>query len=252
MRVRELPHRVTLAASLLAAATAGYLIGAATAPAAPVPERTIPVAAVPTSTPDLRTPLPTATLAPTLPPATTVPAPPAVAATATAAAPTPAPGVIVPGIPTPVPVPKRFPAVSAVVYVARAGQTPLAVPVTGAGAGSSSADRVYWRLRALPKAPAPSGSVNFAALSGASLIAVTVEGDGSVTLEYRLTGGTWGFWSQQDLRLLMQQIVFTATEEPGVDTVILKRFGGEVVPIRPDEVWTFQVAMSREDALGPK
>lgn len=209
---------LSLAVLLGLAAVLGVTVGVLSATPARTPEPTPAVAAVPTSTLDLRTAPPPQTLTPTQRPTPT--AAPTVQVPAMAA---PVSVVVTPR-PTPTPEPRG----RAVVFYAAPGKDPLAAPMSGPLGGTSESDHVFYRLLALrQQRDAPAGYVNpFAALR-AQLAETTVQTKGTVVVGFSVpSSGEWGV-SADEARLLLQQIVFTATEEAGIDRVVLTQNGGK-------------------------
>lgn len=233
--------RATLAMTVLAVGVAGFVAGMATAPSAQAPLPTTVVAAIPTSTPDKRpalpappeptprsvpetprpTPTPTLTpIDPALNPGLRTPTP----ATIPFATPRPTPTALrwSTSPPTPVPGASAEPRGRGVVFFAAEGKQPAAVIAPAAIGAHSQADRIYRRLSALPltRAGAPQGYVNVTPRMRARLAGVSIDSEGVVVVRYSVPGGDWGV-SVAELGLLLQQIVFTATEEPGIDGVRL-------------------------------
>lgn len=219
--MRSIPRSAVLVLAVAGAAVAGIAVGAITAAPSRSPEPTIGVAALPTSTPDLRPTLPPQTLTPTQRP-TPVPSASAVAVVTTP--PTVAPSSIATPRPTPTPEPRG----RAVVYVAAPDKEPAAVPMTGSVGGTSESDHVYFRLLALrQQRQAPAGYANVFASLRAQLAETTVVTKGTVVVGFSVPpSGDWGVGADL-LKLLLQQIVFTATEEPGIDLVLITQNGGK-------------------------
>ncbi len=203
--------------ALGAAAAAGITVGAITGTPARTPEPTLGIAALPTSTLDLRPPPPTQTLTPTQRP---TPTPPPVVGTARPAVPT--------FIPAPRPTPTTDARGRAVVFYASRQGIPVAVDEPKAAGGTSPSDHVFFRLAALraTKAEGPPGYDNLFAKMRAHLAETTVDRPGTVIVGFSVSGGDWGV-PAEDVRLVLQQIVFTATEEPGIDWVVITQNGGK-------------------------
>jgi spore germination protein GerM len=117
-----------------------------------------------------------------------------------------------------------------VAYFARDQGTPLAVFLEGAGLGATPQDRIWSRLVALENGPLVAGAdaFNVVAPMKARLRSVTVEGD-LVTIDYRVPGDDWGVNGSASLRALVEQLVFTASEEPGIVRVLITQNGGGAV-----------------------
>jgi hypothetical protein len=113
-----------------------------------------------------------------------------------------------------------------VAYFARDQGTPLAVFLEGAGLGATPQDRIWSRLVALENGPLVAGAdaFNVVAPMKARLRSVTVEGD-LVTIDYRVPGDDWGVNGSASLRALVEQLVFTASEEPGIVRVLITQNG---------------------------
>lgn len=224
MDVRSIPRNVALALGVGAAAIAGIWVGAVTATRAPSPEPTVGVAALPTSTPDLRPTPPPRTLTPTQRPTPTpAPSPPAMTVIVTNA-----PNVAPSPILTPRPTPTSEPRGRAVVYFASRQGVPVAVDAASALGGQSESDKVFFRLSALrsTKTGGPPGYDNLYARMRARLAETTIDRPGTVVVGFSVTGGDWGV-PADDVRLVLEQIVFTATEEPGIDLVLITQNGGK-------------------------
>lgn len=115
------------------------------------------------------------------------------------------------------------------VYLARDLAPPLRVIVAGAARGDTVDARVRSRLQALAVAPPPAAMGAFNVLSGmkARLATVTVAGD-LARVDYTVPPEGWGIDGSASLRAFVQQIVFTATEEPGVGRVLVTENGGRL------------------------
>lgn len=212
-----------LALVLGLAAVAGVIVGQASATPAQPPEPTLAVAAVPTSTPDLRPTLPPQTVTPTLHP---TPAPSRVVVVA--------PPPTVAGTPAPTPLPTATPEARgrAVVWFARPGLGPTAVDAPEAIKDGTTSTRVFYRILALRqmKTDWPAGTVNLVGAMRAKLLE-TGAGEGFAVIGFAVPDdGDWGVPADQ-VPLLLQQIVWTATEEPGIDLVRITQNGGETAVI---------------------
>lgn len=236
--MRSISKRTALALAVGAAAVAGVTIGSLSAAPQRTPEPTLAVAEIPTSTPDTRPPRPTQTLTPTQRP-TTTPAPVAVATLRPAAV---SPVRTFP--PTPTPEPRG----RAVVYFASRQGVPIAVEEPKAAGGTSQSDHVFFRLAALrsTKAEGPPGYANLFTSMKAFLAETTVERPGIVTVGFS-AAADWGV-TGDDARLVVQQIVFTATEEPGIDRVLITENGGKPAVIGGT---TYDKPLAREDVAKP-
>jgi len=230
-----------LAGVVAAAAVAGIAIGQVTG-ARPAAEATLRVAAIPTSTPDLRTAPPARTLTPTVAP-TATPAPVAIVQTSPAPA-TPEPTRFVA---TPRPTPTPEPRGRAVVWFASRQGVPVAVEEPKASGGQNVSDHVFFRFAALrtTKASAPPAYVNLFPTMKAVFMETTVVSPSVVVVGF-VVGEQFGDWGvpSDDVKLLLQQIVYTATEEPGIDRVLITQNGGKPAVINGV---TYDKPLARED-----
>jgi len=113
-----------------------------------------------------------------------------------------------------------------VAYYARDEGGPVAVFLEGAGRGATPEERVTSRLVALESGPAQTGDAfNVVASMKARLQSVAISGD-LVTIDYRVPEDDWGVNGSASLRALVQQLVFTASEEPGTVRVLITQNGG--------------------------
>jgi spore germination protein GerM len=64
----------------------------------------------------------------------------------------------------------------------------------------------------------------------ARLRSVTIAGD-LVTIDYHVPGDDWGVNGSASLRALVEQLVFTASEEPGIVRVLITQNGARVAVI---------------------
>lgn len=121
------------------------------------------------------------------------------------------------------------------VYFARDGLPPVGAHVDNAGIGATAAERIASRLSSLPSASAPAGATNVfprgasaPSLSGAA--AVKLAGD-LATIDYTVPNGDWLVRGAATTIALMQQIVWTAAEEPGIRRVLVTQNGGQPTTI---------------------
>lgn len=234
---------------LVAAAVAGIVVGAVSAHRSTAPgpnaasdprarnERssaTVTLTPPPTTLAPARSPersdLPQATVAVTGAPLTAATSP-------TISAPTqPQPSTVAvtsppfSGVPRATPEPRG----RSVVFFAVPGARPVAVDVAVAYVGPSASDRIFARLRTLPLASGgPPEAVNVASAMRARLIEVTLETKERVIVDFSVPSDGWGVGADQ-AKLLAQQLVFTATEEEGVVTVLVTQNGGKPAVIAGD------------------
>ena len=230
-----------LGAIVVAAAVGGVAVGSVTAQRAS-PTATPPVAAIPTSTPDTRTPLPTRTLTPTVAPTATA-APVLIVQSSPAPVTPPPPTFVATPRPTPTPEPRG----RAVVFFASRQGVPVAVEEPKATGGQSQSDHVFFRFAALKttKAAGPPAYVNLFPAMKATFMETTVVTPGVVAIGF-IVGEMYGDWGvpADDVKLLLQQIVYTATEEPGIDRVLITQNGGKPAVINGV---TYDKPLARED-----
>jgi hypothetical protein len=140
----------------------------------------------------------------------------------------------------------------AVVYFARDGAAPVAAAVPGAGIGASAAARIASRIEQLRGADAPPGAINAYPGRGIPIVLgkgaadVTISGD-LATIDFTVPGSDWIVRGAGLARALIQQLVFTATEEPGIRRVRITENGGKDTVI--DQI-VLDAPMSREDVNG--
>ena len=153
--------------------------------------------------------------------------------------------------PTPTPTPKTKPD-HAVVYFARDGYAPVAGVVADAGSGGTVEARIASRIEKLRDAAAPPGSVN--AYPGRGIPVVLTGGasgvkvkDDLVTLDFAVPGSDWGVKGAAAARALIQQLVYTATEEPGIRRVTITENGGK--PTTIDQI-AVDADLARDDVSG--
>lgn len=144
----------------------------------------------------------------------------------TAVTPTPSP------VPTPIPsaIPSATPApvvTHDVVYFARDRLPPVGVHIAGAGTGASAELRIRSRLDALSVASAPAGLFNVARASKARPASVAVDPTFTV-VDFTVPNDDWGVAGSAGTRAFIQQLVYTITEEPGVDRVLITQNKGHL------------------------
>ena len=127
-------------------------------------------------------------------------------------------------IPTPSPAPAT---VSWIVYFARDLASPLAVTLEGAPPGASVELRVRQRMDLLAGGPRSRDGGAFNVLAGmkAHLGSIVVAGD-LATLDYLVPGDDWGLNGSLTLRAFVQQVIYTASEEPGIVRALITQNGG--------------------------
>ncbi|HKC92325.1 MAG TPA: Gmad2 immunoglobulin-like domain-containing protein [Candidatus Limnocylindria bacterium] len=139
------------------------------------------------------------------------------------------------------------------VYFARDGVPPTAAFVRGSFLNSSPESRIASRITALGSAAAvstgpsevPSGAITALTLEASRGIAVRVQGD-LATVEFNVPSG-WGVRGSAQSQALLQQLVYTITEEPGIRRALITETG------KPNAVIDQLVVdkpLSREDVSG--
>lgn len=122
----------------------------------------------------------------------------------------------------------------AVVYLARDRLPPVAWPSTGSGVGATAELRIRSRLERLFTTVTPSGFdpalVNVVPLSSAQLAAVRIEGD-LVTVDFTVPNDDWSLGGSAMLKAFVQQLIYTASEEPGIRRVLITQNGGKMAVI---------------------
>jgi len=145
----------------------------------------------------------------------------------------------------------------AVVYFSQSGVAPIAVHVRGIANQATAADRIASRVTVITRNadlikfpdsdPMPPGAIN--ALHPASMQGVgkvTVSGD-QATVDVSVLNGDWGIHGAALSLAALQQIVYTATEEPGIRRVFFTQNGGSKVTI--DQL-VVDKPLAREDVFG--
>jgi Sporulation and spore germination len=114
------------------------------------------------------------------------------------------------------------------VYFARDLANPVAVTVDGPPPAVTIELRVHQRMEALAAAPRSrdGGAFNVLARMTARLASVTVSGD-LASLDYSVPSGNWGVDGSAMLRAFVQQVIYTASEEPGIASVLITQDGGQ-------------------------
>ena len=114
-----------------------------------------------------------------------------------------------------------------VVYFARDLADPLPVTLEGPPPRASVDLRVRQRMELLASGPRSRDGGAFNVLPGmrARITSVTVAAD-LATLDYLVPEDDWGLNGSAVLRAFVQQVIYTATEEPGIIRVLLTQNGG--------------------------
>ena len=153
--------------------------------------------------------------------------------------------------PAPTPTPRPTAIDHDRIYFARDGLPPVSAHITSdVPATAEASKRISRRMAALLMENAvtpPSGSINARPALGtiASVTDVKVSGD-SVTVDLGVPNG-WKVSGSAATNALVQQIVYTATEEPGIRRVRITENGGKATTI-DQLVW--DKALTREDVSG--
>jgi len=136
------------------------------------------------------------------------------------APPTPSVTTVAPASPSPA-------TASWVVYFARDLANPVPVTLEGPAPGAGIELRVRQRMELLANGPRSRDGGAFNVLPGmtAHLATVTVASD-LATLDYLVPGDDWGLNGSARLRAFVQQVIYTASEEPGVVRVLITQNGG--------------------------
>jgi hypothetical protein len=168
------------------------------------------------------------------------------------------PAATVTPVATPTPLPTAID--HQVIYFARDGLPPVGVHVRGVGSQSDPVARINSRLSAItlnpdlvkfPDAdPVPSGAFN--AIKGVGRVnaqgvaAVRVDGD-TATVDLSVANDDWQIRGSAQTLAAIQQLVYTATEEPGIRRVLFTQNGGK--QMRVDQM-VLDKPLSREDVSG--
>ena len=120
------------------------------------------------------------------------------------------------------------------VYFAREQQAPVLVFVEGnAGTGATPEERIKSRLLTLATTksqPVAPGAFNVLPLVKAEIAHISKTGD-LVKIDYTVPGDDWGINGSATLKAFVQQVVYTATEEPGTAQVLITQNGGKLATI---------------------
>lgn len=146
----------------------------------------------------------------------------------TTVTPTPSP------VPTPTSTPSDTPSATPapavthdVVYFARDRLPPVGAHIAGAGAGATAEMRIRSRLDVLFGAAAPPGLFNIAPTVKARPASVVFDPTFTV-VDFTVPNDDWGTAGSAGTRAFIQQLVYTITEEPGVDRVLITQNRGHM------------------------
>lgn len=135
-----------------------------------------------------------------------------------------------------------------VVYFARDRLPPVGVHVAGAGTGASAEQRIRSRLDALFVASAPAGLFNVARTVKARPARVAVESSYAF-VDFTVPNDNWGTAGSAGTRAFVQQLVYTITEEPGVERALITQNGGQTAIVGGEGV-VIDHAAGRLDVAG--
>lgn len=160
--------------------------------------------------------------------------------------------------PTPAPTAKTAPNHD-VVYVARDGLPPVGIELRpGVITGRTAAERIQQRLNVLLEdgdlskvaaeqiAGATTNVLYSASNAKKVSAAASVRIDGTIAFVDIVVTSDWGITGAAQTTAALQQLVYTATEEPGVRQVLLTQNGGK--PARIDQI-VFDKPLAREDVF---
>lgn len=138
-----------------------------------------------------------------------------------------------------------------VVYFARDQLPPVPVFAEGAGLGATREERIRSRLEALAAGPTPAiaDAFNVVPSITATLYRVEVDVD-LVTIDYAAPDGNWGIDGAANIHALVQQLVWTASEEPGILRVLITQNLGQTAIIGGEGL-VIDEPLTREDVAGP-
>jgi hypothetical protein len=117
-----------------------------------------------------------------------------------------------------------------VVYFARDRLPPMGAHIVGAGAGATAELRIRSRLDALFVAPAPAGLFNAARTLNARPGTVTVDA-GCAFVDFNVPNDDWGTAGSAGTRAFLQQLIYTITEEPGIERALITQNGGQLAVV---------------------
>jgi hypothetical protein len=147
-------------------------------------------------------------------------------------------------VPSPTATPE--PAVG-LVYFARDRLPPVGVPVQRPAIGTTPEARILASLASLFTAQPPAGLFNTTLIAKARPARVTIDMD-VATVDFAVPDQGWGTAGSAGIRAFVQQIVYTASEEPGVRRVLITENGHQA--IIGGEGLIIDAPASREDVAG--
>ena len=133
------------------------------------------------------------------------------------------------------------------IYFARDGQPPVAQHFES-GVPPAAEPRIQLRVSRLmlPTQTPPGSFTAFSSRNTVGVNSVRVNGD-MATVDFSVTGGDWGIRGSAQSLAALQQLVYTATEEPGIRRVLLTQNGG--APATIDQL-VLNKPLAREDVFG--
>jgi hypothetical protein len=134
------------------------------------------------------------------------------------------------------------------IYFARDGQPPVSDHFETTGVPPAPEPRIQWRLSTLlATTQVPPGSFTaFSSRTPIGVNSVRVSGD-TATVDFQVARGDWGVRGSAQSLGAMQQLVYTATEEPGIRRVLMTQNGGGPATI---EQVVVDKPLAREDVFG--
>jgi hypothetical protein len=134
------------------------------------------------------------------------------------------------------------------IYFARDGKPPVSGHFETTGLPPAAEPRIQLRVSLLLSATqAAPGSFNaFTSRNTVGVNSVRVSGD-TASVDFRVNGGDWGIRGSAQSLAALQQLVYTATEEPGIRRVLITQNDGG--PATIDQLLVNK-ALTREDVFG--
>lgn len=136
-----------------------------------------------------------------------------------------------------------------VVYLSRDRLPPVGVHVAGAGVGNTPAERIRSRLDALFVTPPQTGDLFNTALTATARPAAVSVDAGLAVVDFSAPGDLWGVAGSAGTRAFIQQLIYTITEEPGVDRALITQNGGQMAIVNGEGVM-IDHASGRADVAG--
>lgn len=135
-----------------------------------------------------------------------------------------------------------------VVYFARDRLPPVGAHVAGAGVGATAELRIRSRLDVLFTALAPAGRFNVARTVKARPAAVTIDSTTAI-VDFTVPNDDWGTAGSAGTRAFLQQLVYTITEEPGIERALITQNSGKMAIVGGEGV-VIDHAAGRLDVAG--